>query len=205
MSEQPTNSDRTPQDEYNQNQASYNAQSAADNQTASSSGQAQNRDTGDIVTELREMGQQLEAVIRAAIESDRSKQLQRDIAGGVKELTTQVKTALKSVQETSQFQQASEKGRETIHRAQHSKTVNDLQETLITGIAQLNLQLRKLVDRIEQPSSSPTGEASSSTVQTVPVEHDTASATGETTRLNTDTPSSASQTQVLNDDDTTKL
>lgn len=138
----------------------------------------QSRDTADLVTELREMGQQLEAAFRAAIESERAKQLQRDLAGGVREMSTQIQEALKSVQTNPRVQQAEERGREAIGKAQQSQVVQDVQETVISGIGQLNLQLRKLVERLEQNRT----QAASTPTQHVPVENDPA--TGETTRLN---------------------
>ena len=67
---------------------------------------------GDLTTELREMGQQLEAAFRAAIESDRAKQLQRDLVGGVRELSGQIQTTLHSLQANPRVQQAEERSRE---------------------------------------------------------------------------------------------
>ena len=141
----------------------------------------------DLVAELREMGQQLEAAFRAAIESDRAKQLQHDLASGVRELSAQVKTAVKSVQANPRIQQAEERGKQVVSQAvsqaQQSKVVHDIQETMVRGIAQLNDQLRKLVDRIE---NEPSGSSGSSGTQNVPVEGETPPATGETTRLDDD-------------------
>ena len=133
----------------------------------------------DLVGELREMGQQLEAAFRAAIESDRAKQLQRDLASGVHELSEQVKTAVKSLQSDPRVQQAEERGKQVVSQARQSKVAQDLQETIVSGIAQLNQQLRKLVERIESES----GQSSGPSTQHVPVEHEPPPATGETTRL----------------------
>jgi heparin binding hemagglutinin HbhA len=138
----------------------------------------QDKDSAELLNELREMGQQLEAAFRAAVESDRAKQLQKDIAGGVRELTSQLKTAVKTVQTDPRFQQAEERGRQAVQQARESKVVQDIQETVISGLAQLNEQLRKVVDRIQTEANSP----SASSTQNVPVEDESA-ATGETTRL----------------------
>ena len=138
----------------------------------------------DLMQEIREFGSQLEAAFRAALESERTKQLQRDLMGGLKELSAQVKTAVKSVQENPRVQQASERGKEALRNAQSSKTTQDLQETIVAGVAQLNVQLRKLVERLETPDA----ETPVSTIPTqhVPVETDATSATGPTTRLDPD-------------------
>ena len=137
-----------------------------------------NKDSGDLLDELREMGQQLETAFRAAIQSDRAKQLQKDLAGGVREITEQLKTAAKTVQSDTRFQQAEERGRQAVAQARESKVVQDIQETLVSGIAQLNEQLRKVVDRLQSEANAPSG----SSAQNVPVD-DQSAATGETTRL----------------------
>ncbi|HNP73451.1 MAG TPA: hypothetical protein PKK15_20220 [Kouleothrix sp.] len=129
--------------------------------------------SSDLLKELREMGQQLEAAFRAAIESDRAKQLQKDIVGGVRELSTQVQSAVKSLQNDPRFQQAEERGRKAVEQARESKVVQDIQETIVSGLAQLNTQLRKVVDRIDAEAAGHTAAPSQSTPP----------ATGETTRL----------------------
>ena len=140
------------------------------------------KDSGDLLNELREMGQQLESAFRAAVQSDRAKQLQKDLAGGVREITEQLKTAAKTVQNDTRFQQAEERGRQAVAQARESKVVQDIQETLVTGIAQLNEQLRKVVDRLQSDANPP---SSGSSAQDVPVD-DQSAATGETTRLKDD-------------------
>jgi heparin binding hemagglutinin HbhA len=134
--------------------------------------------TSDLGNELREMAQQLEAAFRAALESERTKQLQRDLAGGMRELSTQLQHALKSLQANPRVQQAEERGRQVLSQARESKVAQDLQETIVGGLGQLNDQLRKLVDRLETDN---TNQVSSPNTQQVPIEQDPA--TGETTRL----------------------
>ena len=137
------------------------------------------KDSGDLLNELREMGQQLETAFRAAVQSDRAKQLQKDLAGGVREITEQLKTAAKSVQNDTRFQKAEERGRQAVAQARESKVVQDIQETLVSGLAQLNEQLRKVVENLQSEGNTP---SSGSTAQNVPVDDESA-ATGETTRL----------------------
>ena len=155
----------------------------SENQTPNTNPQPnQDKDSADLMVELREMGQQLEMAFRAAIQSDRAKQLQKDLAGGVREITEQLKTAAKTVQNDTRFQQAEERGRQAVAQARESKVVQDIQETLVTGIAQLNEQLRKVVDRLQSDVNAP---SSGSSAQNVPVDDESA-ATGETTRLKDD-------------------
>jgi len=137
----------------------------------------QDKDSSDLMKELREMGQQLETAFRTAIESDRAKQLQQDIVGGVRELAGQLQSAVKSLQDNPRVQQAEQRGRQAVEQARESKVVQDIQETIVSGLAQLNAQLRKVVDRMEQESNKPAGPTS----QNVPVDQEPS--TGETTRL----------------------
>lgn len=139
----------------------------------------QDKDSSDLLKELREMGQQLETAFRTAVESERAKQLQQDIVGGVRELATQVQSAVKSLQDNPRVQQAEQRGRQAVEQARDSKVVQDIQETIITGLAQLNSQLRKVVERIDNEVNKPSGP----TTQNVPVEHEPPASTGETTRL----------------------
>ncbi len=128
----------------------------------------QTRETPDLVNELREMGQQLESMFRAFVESDRAKQLQRDLAGGVQEISKQVQIALRSAQENPRFQQAEERGRQVLSQAQQSKLVNDVQETLISGLAQLNMQIKRATERLQQEENASRG----TTAQQGPIEVD---------------------------------
>lgn len=147
--------------------------------TPTPGGAGPNKETPDFATELRELGQQFEAVFRAAIESERAKQLQRDLSNGVRELTSQVQETLKNLQDDPRVIRAEERGRELLQQAQESKVVQELQETLVTGIAQLNVQLRKVAERLENPPASGTPPSPS---QQVPIEHERPN-TDETTRL----------------------
>jgi putative protein kinase ArgK-like GTPase of G3E family len=149
---------------------------------APAGGQPPSSTATDLTAELRELGQQLEAAFRAALESERARQLQRDLAGGVRELTHQIQAALRSLQSNPRLQQAEERGRQALSQAKESKLAHELQETVASGIAQLNEQLRKLVDRLERERAS---EPTSPAAQQIHVEHEPP-ATGETTRLDED-------------------
>ncbi len=132
----------------------------------------------DLKHELREMGMQIEAAIRALIQSDQAKRVQNDLAAGVREVTSQVRQVVSSVQADPRVQDANERGKQVIAQAADTKIVGELQDAFGTTLAQLNTQLRKLVERIE--SDAPARQAPTPT-QHVPVESDPS--TGETTRL----------------------
>jgi heparin binding hemagglutinin HbhA len=139
------------------------------------------RETPDLKEELREMGQQLEQAFRAVVQSERTKQLQRDLSAGVREITQQLRSAADTMQQDPRLKQAEERGREAFDDLRDSKLAQDLQEAVVTGIQTLNLQLRRLVERIEQENANQ--PAAGTGTQQVPIDHEPPSSTGPTTKL----------------------
>ncbi|MCS6888976.1 hypothetical protein [Chloroflexus sp.] len=120
--------------------------------------------TPDLGAELRELGQQIEAALRTALESERARQLQQELLNGLRTVGEQVQSAVKVIAENPRVQELAERGQQTLHQLQQSQAAHDLQQTLAQGIAQLNAQLAEFIKRMQSPAG---GEP----------------ATGETTRL----------------------
>lgn len=145
------------------------------NPTGQPAGEPEKDVVTELQNELREMGKQLEATFRATVESDQAKRIQSELAAGVREISTQVRSAVQNMSSDARIQEAEERGRQAFQQARESKVVQDMQELLVTGISQINTQLRNLVDRMEQSAKA------SPTTQNVPVEQEPK--TGETTKL----------------------
>lgn len=167
---------------------------------------------GDLASELRELGQQLEAAVRTAIQSDKAKQIQHDVSAGMKEIGAQLQAAFRAIQENPRFQNLVERGEQAVSQAQHSKIAQDFQESLARGVAQLNEQLAAFATRMRQqeihetpgatttPEGSPpttTPEGSTPPATTFPegspppattTPESGTPATGETTRLDPNQP-----------------
>lgn len=132
-----------------------------------------NQPQGDLASELRELGQQLEAAVRAALTSEKARQVQQDVSAGLREIGSQLQNALKAIQENPRVQEVVERGEQAVNQAvnqaQQSQAAKDFQEALARGIAQLNEQLAAFAANLRQGSQggSPPNEP----------------ATGETTRL----------------------
>ncbi|WP_322817046.1 hypothetical protein [Chloroflexus sp.] len=120
--------------------------------------------TPDLAAELRELGQQIEAALRSALESERARQLQQELLSGLRAVNEQVQTATRMIAENPRVQDLAERGQHALHQIQQSQAVHDLQQTLAQGIAQLNEQLAEFIKRMQSPPP----------------------ATGETTRLDKD-------------------
>ena len=148
-------------------------------------GEPEKDPAAELQNELREMGRQLEAAFRTTLESDKAKRVQADLTAGVREITKQVRIAVESAQTNPQVQEVEQRGREVIKQASENKLVQDVQDMVLTGISQLNLQLRKLVERMETEVDQARSHTQS---HQVPSDHEPDSgnqpSTGETTRLN---------------------
>ncbi len=114
----------------------------------------------DLGSELRELGHQIEQVVRTALENERTQQLQKDIMSGMKEIGSQVQSALKAIQEDERLRDLAERGQQALSQAQHSQAAQDFQEVLARGITQLNDQLSAFVTRLQSNAQTPpsTGE-----------------------------------------------
>ena len=138
-----------------------------------------NQPQGDLGSELRELGQQLEHAVRTSLESDRAKQIQADISSGLKEIGVQLQHAMKALHDNPKVQELVQRGEQAVTQAQKSKAAQDFQESLARGIAALNAQLSDFVTRLQQPEgTTPDGST--------PPASDASAATGETTRLDPD-------------------
>lgn len=137
----------------------------------------QEGDAPDLGAAFRELGERLEAAFHATVTSDRVKQARRDLESGVRELASQVNRTIDTLQGDPRVQQAEERGRQAVRQAQQSDVVQTLQEALASGIKTINVQLGKLVERLEQENKP----ATSTPTQEVPIDREPS--TGETTKL----------------------
>lgn len=142
------------------------------------------KETPDLTAELREMGQQLEALFRAFIESERTKQMQATVAKSVQNVAAVVRQTAEKIQTDPRFQQVEDRSRQALERARESQVFHDVQEALVTGLEQINTQLHKLVEKLEaeRAAGAQTGQGNEANppVEHVPLE---APATGETKKL----------------------
>ncbi len=143
------------------------------------------KETPDLTAELREMGQQLEALFRAFIESERTKQMQTMIAKSVRDLAAVVRQTAEKIQTDPRFQQVEDRGRQALERARESQVFHDVQETLVNGLEQINAQLHKLVEKLEAERAAASAQSAQEGETNPPVEHVPleAPATGETKKL----------------------
>jgi len=108
---------------------------------------------GDVANEIRELGRQLEAAIRAAVTSERAKELQTEIIRSVAEVGKQLEAATKAALESQRTKEVTEQARKVVETAQEHKVIQDIRENLVRGLQTLNEELRKAVARMERKES----------------------------------------------------
>ena len=112
------------------------------------------KDNRDLAEELRELGEQVEKLVRSSLASERAKELRNDIAKGMQEIGTQMQSAIKTIGDNPKVQEFAERGQQAVDQARESKAMQDFQEALARGIAQLNEQLSNFASRVTQSPSS---------------------------------------------------
>ena len=116
---------------------------------------------GEVLGELRELGQQLSSAFMSLWESEDSRKLRTEIEQGFLEIGQQVETAVKSARDSDAAKQFSEQVKETMDKARESEIAAKLEDGLVTGLRELNQQLSAAVSSLEADASSeakPEGE-----------------------------------------------
>ena len=98
-----------------------------------------------LLEELKSLGNQLEAVARAFLASNKAHQMQQDLQNGVNELVTK----LQAIGSTDAVAGATEKGKQLVEKALDNPTVVDAQAKVVSTLGNLNEELRKLAASLE--------------------------------------------------------
>lgn len=106
----------------------------------------QPQDTGSLVNELRTLGSQLEAVVRAFLQSNKAHTIQQDLQNGVNELVQKLQNATTS----EPVSEVSEKGKQLVEKAFENPAVTEAHATFVKGISALNEELRKIATTLAE-------------------------------------------------------
>lgn len=109
-----------------------------------------------LADELRELGKQLGLALRAAWESEERQRLEKEIGEGLKDLGKQLDQALQAAKVSPQTQKVKEQVEKVVETARQSEAVQEIREGLISGLRELNEELRRLVEKM-QKKEGPTG------------------------------------------------
>jgi hypothetical protein len=111
----------------------------------------------ELVDELQALGSSLVAAVKSLWDSEESRSLRKEIGDGFLEVGRQVDSAIKSAQESEAAKEFKVQVKETMDKARESDVSGQVQETLVSGLRQLNAELNKFVASIEPTDTA--GEA----------------------------------------------
>jgi len=104
---------------------------------------------GEIRGELESLGEQLVAAFKAAWSSTESRKLRQEIGDGFVQFGHRMDEAVKSAQDSQAAKEFKEQVKETVDKARESDVAGKVQQTMVTGLRQLNVELGKLVDSLQ--------------------------------------------------------
>ena len=98
----------------------------------------------ELMDELHSLGSQLVTAVKSLWDSDESRQLRQEIGDGFVQLGQQVDEAIKTAQDSEAAQEFKTQVQETVDKARESDVASKLEENLVSGLHQLNVELGKL-------------------------------------------------------------
>jgi len=109
----------------------------------------------EILDELQSLGQQLAEAVKSLWESEESRKLRRDLEKGFTEVANQVESAVQSARESDAGRRFTEEVRETVDKARETDVAGRLERGLASGLRELNQQLTRMVDSLQQERETP--------------------------------------------------
>jgi hypothetical protein len=98
----------------------------------------------ELMDELESLGKQLVGAVKSLWDSEESRQLRQEIGDGFVQIGQQVDEAIKTAQESEAAQEFKVQVQETVDKARESDVAAKLEENLVSGLHQLNVELGKL-------------------------------------------------------------
>jgi hypothetical protein len=119
------------------------------------------RETGtaperDLADELRQLGERLGAVAKAAWESDTSRHIQQQLSEGLDSMTRELDEASKRIMAKDETQRLKTHVREVVDSPKTKEVTREIQDTLLTGLKELNTQLDRALERLRRDTPGPT-------------------------------------------------
>lgn len=113
--------------------------------------------SGEIVDELRALGEQLATAVKALWDSDDARKVRQEIGDGFVELSHQVDEAVAKAKESEAAKEFETRVKDTMDKARESDVAGQVQEGLVTGLRQLNDELSKWIGSLT-PSETPAAD-----------------------------------------------
>jgi hypothetical protein len=113
--------------------------------------------TTNIPDELNKMGKLISQAVEAAWESEERKRLETEIVEGLRKISDEFSTAAKKASQSESVQQIKTQAEKVAVEMKERDIVEDVRKGLLSGLAIVNEELGKLVERLEvkQPPTAP--------------------------------------------------
>jgi hypothetical protein len=116
------------------------------------------RGTGDTITEeLTRLGRQLVDAGRLAWESEDRRRMQTELSDGLRTLGDSIETTLRQARQNDTTKQIGEQAQKMAAKVQDSGVVDEVRDGLVTGLAGLNRELSRLIDRLATKNAGVAG------------------------------------------------
>lgn len=113
------------------------------------------RDEMELAQELRELGKQLQQMVRVAREHPQTREFEHRVAQAVGELSQQIDRAMRTAREDERLKQAGSQVKQTADALRESRAAEDIQRGLAKGLRVLNEQIARAIADADKPSSAP--------------------------------------------------
>ena len=101
--------------------------------------------TGDIVAELRLLGQQIGSAAKALWESDDSRSVRQEIREGLEEAGRQIDTAVRSFHESDAGRKLGTQVKQTVEKARESDAADKVGQGIVATLREVNRELGKII------------------------------------------------------------
>lgn len=123
-------------------------------------------DREDLLRQFQELGQRLATTARAAWQSEQRQDLQQEIKDGLRSVRDQLNDVVEGARSSARTQDVADNVKEQVNRASESVRSGDflgeVRGGLAMGLRELNEQLRRFTERLEQRDGDTTDSATAS-------------------------------------------
>lgn len=120
------------------------------NEHVGDNGTKEPRPAGDLSDELKRLGEQLGETVKAAWESDVSRNIQRQLSEGLEQMAQELNRASQRAAESEEAERLKAQARRVADTARESDIGRELREGLVTGLREMNRALDRAIERMRK-------------------------------------------------------
>lgn len=140
--------------------------------------------TGDILSELNRLANQIVSTVQSAWTSPKRKEITDELETGFNELTKTIDTAFKQAKDSRIGHDVSDTATKAAETVKQSKVIDDVRDVLVATLKEANVRLEKFSDKLGQ-SGKPPEAASADQAPAEPVVDEAVTENVEVVQTNT--------------------